>query len=94
MKNNNIEREFVDERGDKSTIVIEEQNSYNTNLKRGHYKLSETMRPKNNSLIKRHHENILNADIGIRSSGFAGVAALSAITVIAGLVIAYIVLKF
>ena len=94
MKNNNIEREFVDERGDKSTLIIEEQNSYNTNLKSGHYKLSETMRPKNNSVVKRRHENILNADIGIRSSGFAGVAALSAITVIAGLVIAYIALKF
>ena len=40
------------------------------------------------------NENILNADIGIRSSGFAGVAALSAITVIAGLVIAYIALRF
>ena len=52
------------------------------------------MRPKNNSVVKRRHENILNADIGIRSSGFAGVAALSAITVIAGLVIAYIALKF
>ena len=94
MKNNNIEREFVDERGDKSTLIIEEQNSYNTNLKDGHYKLSKTMKPKSNTLVKRHHENILNADIGIRSSGFAGVAALSAITVIAGLVIAYIALKF
>ena len=94
MKNNNIERDFLDEKGDKSTIIIEEQNSYNTNLKNGHYKLSKNMLPNGSLHTERHHQNIFNTDIGIRSSGFAGVAALSAITVIAGLIFAYIVLKF
>ena len=94
MKNNNIEKDFFDEKGDKSKIIIEELNSYNTNLKNGHYKLSKTMVCGDSSNVKKHHENIFNADIGIKSSGFAGVAVLSAITVIAGLVLAYIVLKF
>ena len=90
----NIEKEFIDERGDKSTLIIESANSYDTSLKKNHYKLFSGMKPKNNPLVKNRHENILNTDIGIKSSGFAGVAILSAITVIAGLIFAYIALKF
>ncbi len=85
-----MEREFLDENGDKVKMLIEEGNSYEPNLSSGHYKVSDTMR----SRAKHRHNNILTSDIGFKSSGFAGVAALSAITVIAGLVVAYIALKY
>jgi len=91
---NTIEREFIDEKGDRATITIESQNSYSTNLKENSYKMAENMRPKNNPLVKARKENMLNSDIGFKSSGFAQVAALAAITAIAGLIFAYLTLRF
>lgn len=85
-----MEKEFLDENGDKVKVLIEEGNSYEPNLTNKHYKISDTMRSK----TKHQRSNILTSDIGIRSSGFAGVAVLSAITVIAGLVVAYIALRY
>jgi len=93
-EDNTIQRDFIDEKGERATIIIESQNSYNTNLKQNHYKLAENMRPKNNPLVKARKENLLNSDIGFRSGGFAQVAALAAITAIAGLIFAYLTLRF
>ena len=63
-----MEREFLDENGDKVKMLIEEGNSYEPNLSSGHYKVSDTMR----SRAKHRHNNILTSDIGFKSSGFAG----------------------
>ena len=91
---NTIQKNFIDEKGERATITIESQNSYNTNLNNNTYKLAENMHPKNNPLVKTKHENILNSDIGFKSGGFAQVAVLAAITAIAGLIFAYLTLRF
>ena len=48
-----IKREFVDEAGDNSTLLIEPTNNYQLNMGKRNYKLASNMRPRNNPLVKR-----------------------------------------
>ena len=86
-----IKREFVDEAGDNSTLLLEPTNNYQLNMGKRNYKLASNMRPRNNPLVKRR--TLFRSDIGFKSSGFAQVAILSAIASIAGLVFIYLLLK-
>lgn len=93
-----ISTEFVDERGDKNDVIIESTNSYNPNMRKEvNYKLVESMKPVKNPLFRSRrlvHRGVFNSEIGIKNSGFAGIASLACITALAGLVVAYLILRF
>ncbi len=108
VENVGIDREFIDEKGDKASLHIESANGYNTNISNlGKYKLANLNR-KNDSIVKnkngilnreisfgrRNGGSIFTKDIGFKSSGFAQIASLSLIVAIAGLFVMYLLFRF
>ncbi len=100
-----ISRDFVDEKGSKSTLIIEEMNGQKINLKsNSKYKLQKNQNDmsnkKNKSILTREigpkikGDNVFTRDIGIRSHGFAQVASLSFIVALAGIFVMYLMLRY
>lgn len=87
---NNITRDFVDEKGNKSEIILTSNDNEQINLK-PNYKLQ---RPEsNNRFMKKgaKAKGIFTSDIGVKSEGFAPIVTLSLIIVIGLIAIAFII---
>lgn len=79
--NNNITKDFVDEKGNKTELILTSNDTSKVNLK-ANYKLQ---RPEsNNKYMKKgaKAKNIFTSDIGVKSEGFAPIITLSFIIVI------------
>ncbi len=87
-----IKKDFIDEHGDESTMIIESSNTYGLNMGNARYKLVNSMKPKSNPLVRK--KSLLRTDIGFRSSGFAQVTVLAAIASLAVLIVCYLVFRF
>ena len=84
---NSITQNFVDEKGQKSSMVITSTNEEKVNLK-PNYKLQ---RPdSNNKYMKKgaKAKGVFTSDIGVKSEGFAPIFTLALIISIGALVIA------
>ena len=82
--------DFIDEKGHESTIIFEgEQYS---SIPKKKYKLQSPIKTK--KFNKKLAKGIFTSDIAIHSSGFAGIMGLALIISIAGIIIAYLVLRF
>ena len=87
--NNNITRDFVDEKGNNSELILTSNDNEKVNL-RANYKLQ---RPESNNKFMRKGakaKGIFTADIGVKSEGFAPVITLALIIVIGVAAIAFI----
>jgi len=109
LENVGLDKEFVDEQGQKSTMHIESATGYKVNMfNNGKYKLVNSSR-KNNDLIGANKKKnfltkdigpkikgtgLFTRDIGIKSSGFAQVASLSFIVALAGLFVMYVMFRY
>jgi glycosylphosphatidylinositol transamidase (GPIT) subunit GPI8 len=82
-----LKKDFVDERGNENTITIEGTNVVLDTNKQ--YKLQHQ-----SSIKNKKAKGVFTSDIGIHSNGFAGIMGLATILSIAGIIIAYIFLKF
>lgn len=83
---NNITKDFVDEKGENSELILTSNDEKTINLK-SNYKLQ---RPEtNNKYMKKgaKAKSVFTSDIGVKSEGFAPIVTLSLIIVI-GLVLA------
>lgn len=77
--------DFADNKGNCYTVKAEgEKLNLNKN-----YKLQHEFTDK-----KKRNKGVFTSDIGIHSNGFAGIMGLALIIAIAGVIIAYLVLKF
>ena len=87
--NNNITKNFVDEKGENAELILTSNDDKKVNLK-PNYKLQ---RPESNNKYMQKGakpKNIFTADIGVKSEGFAPIITLSFIIVIGLLTIAFI----
>lgn len=84
-----MEKNFIDERGEESKVVIESGNDFQINMSGGSYKLANEMRPRK----RTGRKGIFTSNIGPGSNGFAGIATLAIIVALAGIIIAFIVLR-
>lgn len=87
--NNNITKDFVDEKGDKTELILTSNDDAKVILK-PNYKLQ---RPESaNKYMKKgaKAKNVFTSDIGVKSEGFAPIVTLSLIIVIGLVVIAFI----
>ena len=87
--NNNITKDFVDEKGNKTELILTSSDNERINLK-PNYKLQ---RPESaNKYMKKgaKAKNVFTSDIGVKSEGFAPIVTLSLIIVIGLEVIAFI----
>ena len=82
--------DFIDDKGHENTMTLESEKKMNLSSK--HYKLQQPkeMKKINIKLAK----GTFTSDIGIHSSGFAGIMGLALIIAIAGVIIAYLFFKF
>ncbi len=86
---NNIKEEFIDEKGNKSEIIITSSDNENINLK-SNYKLQRP-ESKNKYMQKgAKAKGILTSDIGIKSQGFAPIFTLALIIALGAIIIAFI----
>lgn len=86
---NNIQKDFVDEKGNRSEIIITSTGTQPVNLK-SNYKLQT---PEfNNKYMKKgaKGKSIFTSDIGVKSEGFAPIFTLAAIVAISALIIAFL----
>lgn len=86
---NNITRDFVDEKGNNSELILTSNDNEKINLK-PNYKLQ---RPESNNKFMRKGakaKSIFTTDIGVKSEGFAPVITLALIIVIGIAAIAFI----
>ena len=86
---NNITRDFVDEKGNNSELILTSNDNEKINLK-PNYKLQ---RPESNNKFMRKGakaKSIFTTDIGAKSEGFAPVITLALIIVIGIAAIAFI----
>lgn len=86
---NNITKDFVEETGHKSEIIITSEDNEKINLK-SNYKLQ---RPdSNNKYMKKgaKGKGIFTSDIGIKSQGFAPIFTLALIIALGTVAIAFI----
>ena len=90
---NSVTQNFIDEKGQKSEMIITSTNEEKIILK-GNYKLQ---RPESqNKFMKKNAKGkgIFTSDIGVKSEGFAPIFTLAFIIVVAMLTIAYFIWKF
>lgn len=86
---NNITKNFVDEKGENTELVLTSSDDRTINLK-NNYKLQ---RPEtNNKYMKKgaKAKSVFTSDIGVKSEGFAPIVTLSLIIVIGLVTIALI----
>ena len=90
MGYDSIKADFIDEKGEESTIYAEPTNTYQVNMGKGPYKLNHS-----NPLVKkRTKESLFRSDIGIHSRGFAQVASLAIVAALAVVIICYLIFRF
>ena len=87
--NNNITKSFVDDKGNKTEMILTSNDTSKVTLK-ANYKLQ---RPECDNKYKKKGEkakSIFSSDIGVKSEGFAPIITLSLIIVIGVVAIALI----
>ena len=82
-----LKRDFVDEKGAELTMIAEGSKAHLMANK--NYKLQHEFKNQ-----KKKAKGILTSDIGVHSSGFAGIMGLAMIISIAGVIIAYLFWRF
>ena len=82
--------DFIDERGHENIMTLESNQSEAIPVRK--YKLQNPKELK--KFNKRMAKGTFTSDIGIHSNGFAGIMGLALLISIAGVIIAYLVLKF
>lgn len=86
---NSIQKEFVDEKGNKSEMIITSESTEKIKLNQ-HYKLQT---PEfNNKYMKKgaKAKGTFTSDIGVKSEGFAPIFTLGAIIAISAMIIAFL----
>lgn len=86
---NSVTQDFIDEKGQKSELIITSNNDEKVILK-GNYKLQ---RPEsNNKYMKKgvKGKNAFTSDIGVKSEGFAPIFTLALIITLGVIAIAFI----
>lgn len=91
MKENNLVADFVDEKGQNSTLTLESKDDKSINLGNRTYKLQT---PYDTNYKKVKKKGILTSDIGVKSSGFAPIFTLALIIALGGALIAYLLWRF
>lgn len=82
-----LKRDFVDEKGIENTMIAE--GSKANFMRDKNYKLQhEFQNP------KKKAKGLFTSDIGVHSSGFAGIMGLATIISIAGIILAYLFWRF
>lgn len=82
-----LKRDFVDEKGIENTMIAEGNKvNFMGNKK---YKLQHEFKK-----TKKKSKGLLTSDIGVHSSGFAGIMGLATIISIAGIILAYLFWRF
>lgn len=95
LKDASMDRDFLDEHGEKATMHIEPVNGYKVNMfNQGKYKLANVKHSGKDLLGVKRKNSIFTRDIGVRSSGFAQVASLSLIVALSGLFIFYLIFRY
>ena len=86
---NTIKEEFIDEKGNKSEIIITKENDKKLNWK-ANYKLQ--VPEFNNKYMKKgaKGKGIFTSDIGVKSQGFAPIITLAALIAIAAIAVAFL----
>ena len=86
----NINVDFVDEKGNKSELIITSTNNETVDLKQN-YKLQRPT--SNNKYMKKgaKSKGAFTSDIGCKSEGFAPIFTLALIVALGAIVIAYII---
>ncbi len=86
---NSVVKNFVDEKGNKSELIITSSNDETVNLK-PNYKLQRPA--SNNKYMKKNAKakGLLTSDIGVKSEGFAPVFTLALIIAIGVIAVALI----
>ena len=82
--------DFIDEKGHESIMTLE--SNQNEKIPAKNYKLQTPSGMK--KINKKLAKGTFTSDIGIHSSGFAGIMGLALIISIAGIIIAYLFFKF
>ena len=91
--NNNIKKEFVDEKGNAAEIILTSNDTTKVNLK-PNYKLQ---RPEsNNKYMKKgaKAKGVFTSEIGHKSEGFAPIFTLAFIIAMSVIAIAYFMWRF
>lgn len=89
------QQDFTDERGNTQTVILESSNPNTPYLEPGNYKLVDNIKSNTNKYLKtKKKNNILTADIGVHSEGFAPIITLSSIIALSILAILYIMFRF
>lgn len=95
--NNGYDTKFIDEKGEEEVMHIESANDYKVNMNNNNkYKLMNS-KNKNGEIFRsfnKKRRNMLLRDVGFKSNGFAQVASLSVIIVIASIFVLYLLLRF
>ena len=91
MKNEKIEKEFIDENGDENKIIIEPTSVYQLNMGKVNYRIAKEMKPVK---MKKFYKNPFISDVGIKSGGFAKVFFLSLLLAIAVVIVLYLTFKY
>lgn len=90
-----MHQDFTDEKGNKSTVILESTNPNVPKLEKGNYKIVDNIKSNSNKYLKkRKTNNILTSDIGVHSEGFAPIITLSSIIALSILAILYIMFRF
>lgn len=95
MENVAIDKEFVDEHGEKATMHIEPVNGYKINMfNQSQYKLANAAKGHKDLLGVKRKNGLFTRDIGFKSSGFAQIASLSFIVALAGMFVFYLMFRY
>lgn len=89
---NNITKDFVNEAGEKETLVVSSNDNRTLNL--NGYVLSNHREKKESTLTKKFKGSILGSDIGIKSEGFSTVAILATVIALAVAIVLYFIWRF
>ena len=92
----NPQHDFTDERGNQSTVILENNQGKEIKLEKRNYKIVENIKLDTNKYLnkKTAKRNILTADIGVHSAGFAPIITLSSIIALSIIAILYIMFRF
>ena len=102
---NNMENEFIDEKGENQKLEITSNDNYQVNMGGENYKIAEGMRNPKAKVRKRSiwttnigpeikRNGIFTSNIGPGSEGFAGIFTLASIIALGSVIVAFIVLRF
>jgi hypothetical protein len=96
-ENKNLQHDFTDEKGNKSTVILESNGNNKQILEPNkNYKIVDNIKSDSNPYLakRRTSKNILTSDIGVHSEGFAPIITLSSIIALSIIVVLYIIFRF